>query len=147
PSDRTQPLVLSDEQASFVIAFYEVDAAGEYVYRRAALEAAKGWGKSPLGAVLALAEFAGPVAPATPWVQIAACAEEQAISNVYSMVFALLSENDEQAARELGIDLGRTRLHLKDNSGAKLEPVSSAWGTREGQRVTFAVADETQGCL
>ena len=31
PSDASQPLVLSDEQAAFVLEFYRVDAAGEYV--------------------------------------------------------------------------------------------------------------------
>jgi phage terminase large subunit-like protein len=143
PSDPTQPLVLSDEQAKFLIAFYELDENGVYVYRRGALEAAKGWGKSPLGAVLALAEFAGPTAAAVPWVQIAACSEDQATSNVYSLIWSLLSENDGQAARELGIDLGRGRLYLKENPGAKLEAVSSSWGAREGQRVTFAVLDES----
>jgi phage terminase large subunit-like protein len=143
PSDPSQPLVLSDEQAAFVVHFYEVDAKGVYIYRRAALEAPKGWGKSPLGAVIALAEFAGPVAPATPWVQLAANAEDQAVSNVYALIWSMLSENENHAARELGIDLGRGRLYLKANPGAKLEAVSSAWGTREGQRVTFGLLDES----
>lgn len=147
PSDPSQPLVLSDEQAEFVLAWFEVDAAGAYVYRRGALEGAKGWGKSPLGAVLALAEFAGPVAPPTPWVQIAACSEDQATSNVYSLLWAMLSENDGRAAHELGVDLGRGRLYLTGNPGAKLEAVSSSWGAREGQRVTFALLDETHAWL
>ena len=143
PTDPRQPLVLSDQQARFVIDFYEIDERGVYVYRRAALEEAKGWGKSPLGAVLALAEFAGPVAPTVPWVQLAACSEDQAVSNTYSLLWAMLSENDGRAARELGIDLGRGRLYLKGNAGAKLEAVSSSWGAREGQRVTFGLLDET----
>jgi phage terminase large subunit-like protein len=147
PSDPSQPLVLSDEQAQFVIRFYELDEQGVYVYRRGALEAAKGWGKSPLGAVLALAEFAGPVAAPVPWVQVAACSEEQAVSNVYSMIWSLLSENDGKAGRELGVDLGRGRLYLKGNPGAKLEAVSSSWGAREGQRVTFAALDESHNFL
>jgi hypothetical protein len=147
PSDPSQPLVLSDEQARFVIEFYETDEHGVYVFRRGALEAAKGWGKSPLGAIVALAEFAGPVAPVTPWVQIAACSEDQAVSNVYSLIWALLSENDAKAARELGIDLGRGRLYLKANPGAKLEAVSSSWGAREGQRVTFGLIDESHNFL
>ncbi len=147
PADPSQPLVLSDEQAQFVIAFYEIDDRGQYVYRRGTLEAAKGWGKSPLGAVLALAEFVGPTAAAVPWVQVAACSEDQAVSNVYSLLWTLLSENDARAARELGIDLGRGRLYLKASPGAKLEAVSSAWGTREGQRVTFALMDETHHYL
>jgi phage terminase large subunit-like protein len=147
PADPSQPLVLSDEQAQFVIAWYEVDDRGVYVYRRAALEAAKGWGKSPLGAVLALAEFAGPTAAPVPWVQIAACSEDQANSNVYSLIWAWLSENDGRAARELGVDLGRGRLYLTANPGAKLEAVSSSWGAREGQRVTFGLLDESHNWL
>ncbi len=147
PSDPSQPLVLSDEQARFVVDFYETDDSGVYVYRRGALQAPKGWGKSPLGAIVALAEFAGPVAPAVPWVQVAACSEEQATSNVYSLLWALLSENDGRAARELGIDLGRGRLYLKANPGAKLEAVSASWGAREGQRLTFGLLDETHNLL
>ena len=115
-----------------MIAWYELDDSGAYVYRRAALEAAKGWGKRPLGAVLALAEFAGPVAPAVPWVQIAACSEDQAVSNVYSLVWAMLAENDGRAARELGIDLGRGRLYLTGEPAAKLEAVSSVLGRARG---------------
>ncbi len=143
PSDPSQPLVLSDEQAAFVVAFYETDANGVYVYRRAALEASKGWGKSPLGAIICLAEFCGPTAPAVPYVQVAACSEDQAVSNVYSLIWSLLSENDAKAARELDIDLGRGRLYLKGNPGAKLEAVSSSWGAREGQRLTFGLLDES----
>jgi hypothetical protein len=147
PSDPREPLVLSDDQAGVVLRFYEIDGQAAYVYRRGALQAAKGWGKSPLGAIIALAEFAGPVAPPVPWVQIAACSEDQATSNVYSLIWALLSENDGKAARELGIDLGRTRLYLKGNPGAKLEAVTSAWGAREGQRVTFGLLDESHNWL
>jgi phage terminase large subunit-like protein len=147
PSDPSKPLVLTDPQARFVLDFYERDDAGDFVYRRAALEGSKGSGKSPLGAVLALAEFAGPPAPPIPWVQIAAVNEEQAQSNVYSVVWTLLSENDGRAASELGVDLGRTRLHLHGNPGAKLEAVTSSWGAREGQRVTFALLDESHHWL
>ncbi|MEP6811668.1 MAG: hypothetical protein ABI990_01630 [Actinomycetota bacterium] len=34
-------------------------------------------------------------------------------------------------------------LYLKANPGAKLEAVSSSWGAREGQRVTFGLLDES----
>jgi hypothetical protein len=146
PSDPEQPLVLSDEQARFLLRWYELDD-GSYLYRRGCLQAAKGWGKSPLGAIVALAEFAGPVAAPTPWVQVAACSEDQAVSNVYSLIWSLLSENDGKAARELGIDLGRGRLYLKGNPGAKLEAVSASWGAREGQRTTFSVLDESHNWL
>ena len=97
--------------------------------------------------MIALSEFCGAGAPSVAGVQIAANVDEQAYSNVYALLWALLSENDARAAGELGIDLGRGRLYLKSNPGAKLEAVSSAWGTREGQRVTFALADETHTWL
>jgi hypothetical protein len=149
PSDPSQPLVLSDEQARFLLRWYELDGGDSYLFRRGCLQAAKGWGKSPLGAIVALAEFAGPVAQTDkpPYVQIAACSEDQATSNVYSLIWELLSVNDGRAAQELGIDLGRGRLFLPSIPGAKLEPVSSSWGAREGQRTTFCVLDESHNWL
>ena len=143
PSNPREALVLSDQQAQFIIEWYRLDEGGEYVYRRGALEQSKGWGKSPLGAIIALAEFCGPVSPPKPYVQLAACSEDQAVANTYSMAWALLSENENRAARELGIDLGKGRLYLKGNPAAKLEAVSSSWGAREGQRLTFGLLDES----
>ena len=166
PGDPTKPLILSDPQAEFVLDWYEVDDAGRFLYRRGELQGAKGWGKSPLGAALSVAEFCGPVrfshfdsagepvgrrwgieGDPPAWVQVAACSEDQAISNVYAMLWAMLAENDERAARALGINLGRTRLYLNASPGAKLEAVSSSAGAREGQRVTFGVLDESHNWL
>ncbi len=166
PGNPSDPLVLTDEQAEIVLAWYELDDAGRFVNRRGAWQGAKGLGKSPVGAALAIAEFAGPVrfdrwgrdgepvgrpwgtqGDPQAWIQIAGQSEEQAYANSYALVFQLLSENDDQAARALGIDVGRTRLHLKGSPGAKLEAVSASWGAREGQRVTFAVMEETAGWL
>ena len=57
-----EPLVLTREQAEFVLAFYELDPiTGRRIIRRAVLSRARGWGKSPLMAALALAEALGPV--------------------------------------------------------------------------------------
>lgn len=166
PSDPSQPFVMSDEQARFALAWYSLDDRGQFIYRRGGLQGAKGWGKSPFGAALAIAEFAGPVRfdgwdargepVGRPWgtagdppafVQIAATSEEQADSNVYALVWTLLAENDGKAAETLGIDLGRTRLYLKSSPGAKLESVTASWGAREGQRVTFPLMDETHHWL
>ena len=57
------------------------------------------------------------------------------MSNTYALVWTMLAENDNKAAEKIGIDVGRTRLHLKASPGAKLEAVSSSWGAREGQRL------------
>jgi hypothetical protein len=162
PGDDTKPLHLTDEQAELVLAWYRLDpSSGRYLHRRGAIEMAKGWGKSPLVAALALCDFAGPALfdgwdangepvarpwgtgddPAS-WVQIAANSEDQS-ENTYGAIYAYLTAKDGKVADELGIDQGRTRLYLKANPAAKLEPVTASAGSREGQRVTFAVLDET----
>lgn len=155
PSDETQPFVLTDEQAEHVIDWYTFDpGTHEFIYRRDIIERAKGWGKSPLAAFLDIAELCGPVLYDTwnggepvgkrwpnPWVQIAAVSEDQT-DNTYGAIYELLTANDGRAAKELGIDDGRTRLYLKDRNG-RLEPVTASAGSREGQRLTFATLDET----
>lgn len=161
PSDETKPLILTDEQASFVLDFYSLDARRrDFAYRRAIIEMAKGWGKSPLVAAIALAELAGPVCldgldaggqpVGVPWgyggrpdplVQLAAVSEDQT-DNTYGALYAMLTARKGAIAEALGIDDGRSRLYLRGRPG-KLEPVTSSAGSREGQRLTFAVLDET----
>ncbi|MGH2545705.1 MAG: hypothetical protein ACRDHJ_02375 [Actinomycetota bacterium] len=162
PTDETKPFVLTREQARTIILWYSLDPLGRFVYRRALVMGPKGHGKSPLAALVALAEFGGaPVLPdgsdargrpvgrpwgtgdaPSAWVQIAAVSEDQANSNVYQVAWELLSAADGAPADSLRIDLGRSRLFLRDSPGAKLEAVTSNWGAREGQRLSFAVADE-----
>jgi hypothetical protein len=154
PADPDGPFVLTDEQAEIVLRWYALDEEGEFIHRRAALEMAKGWGKSPLAAAIALAEFAGPVVfdrwedgepIGRPWVnpvvEIAAVSEDQT-DNTYSALFEMLSANEGRAAKALGIDNGRTRLYLIGRPGV-LRPVTAASGSREGARLTFAILDET----
>jgi hypothetical protein len=162
PADDTQPFDPTDEQYRLVLAWYRLDPqSGRFLERRGSLEMAKGWGKSPLVAALALCEFAGPALfdgwdahgdpvarpwglgddPA-PWVQVAANSEDQS-ENTYGAIYAYLTARDGKVADAIGVDQGRTRLYLKANPGAKLEPVTASAGSREGQRVTFAVLDET----
>ena len=162
PAEDSKPFVLTQEQASIVLRIYALDPlSGRPLYRRTELEQPKGWGKSPIAAAMALAEFRGPVVfdgwdaqgePVgvrwgtgelpPPWVQIAAVSEDQT-DNTYTVLYATLTTNEQRAAKALGIDQGRTRLYLRDMPGAKLEPVTAAFGSREGQRVTFGVLDET----
>ncbi len=161
PSEPDKPFIPTDEQCRFVLDWYSLyPHTGRYVYRRAVIEQAKGWGKSPLAAALVLAEFAGPVVfshfdangqpvghrwgekgtPA-PWVQVAAVSEDQT-ENTYGALYEMLTVNDHRAAKALGIDDGRTRLYLVGRPG-KLEPVTASAGSREGQRVTAGLLDET----
>ena len=166
PRDATQPFVLTDEQAEYVLAWYAVDKAGRFIYRRSISERAKGWGKSPLHGAICLAELgAGSVNDSAPvlfdgwrgkdpigrpwgtkgspaaWVQIAAVSEDQT-DNTYSAMYEMLTANDHKAARALRIDDGKTRLFLIGRTG-RLEPVTASAGSREGQPLTHALLDET----
>lgn len=158
PIDPDRPFILTDEQVDLVLRWYSLDVdTGEFLFRRGELEMAKGWGKSPFAAFLAIEEFVGPVLfdhwdpsvpggaigrPWTnPWVQIAAVSEDQT-DNTYHAIHDFLAANENRAAKSLGIDLGLTRLHLVGRPGV-LEPVTAAAGSREGQRLTFSILDET----
>lgn len=149
-----EPFVPTDEQRRYIVRFYRLDPkSGRFVYRRAAKREPKGKGKSPEAAALAVSEFAGPVCfdgwdangepvgkpHPTPWVQVAACSEDQT-ANTYSHLFEML--RDSPAVDEFGIDLGRTRVQFHRRPGL-IEGVTSSAGSREGQPVTFAVLDET----
>lgn len=162
PSDELKPWVFTDEQARRVLEWYRIDPdTGERLYRRARNEEVKGWGKSPFGGVLAIEEFVGPVCfdgwdeqgqprgarwgtggRPVPWIQIAAVSEDQT-DNTYLAMYGLLAAREGMVAKRLGIDLGQTRLHLFDMPSARLEPVTASSGSREGQRITFAILDET----
>jgi hypothetical protein len=161
PRDETEPLIFTSEQALDLVEWYRVDPrTGRFVYRRGASRRSKGRGKSPVEAAKAIAELAGDVlfdgwdAAGEPvgrpwgtngsppaWVQIAAVSEDQT-ENTYGALYEFLTANDGRAADQLRIDAGLTRCYLRDRPG-KLEPVTAAAGTREGQRVTYGVLDET----
>lgn len=162
PRDASSPLLFTDEQALQLVEWFRLDPlTGKRVYRRGYSRRAKGWGKSPVEAAKSIAEFAGPVlfdgwdAAGEPvgrpwgtrgdpraWVQIGAVSEDQT-DNTWSVVHYLLTENDGMAADALRIDAGLTRCFLRDQPGAKMEPVTAAAGSREGQPITYGVIDES----
>jgi hypothetical protein len=162
PSDDAQPLIYTPAQARRVVEWFEIHPiTGEFVRLRLVLEEAKGYGKSPFAGSLDIVEFRGPVCfdgwdangqpvgvpwgtghRPRPWIQIAAVSEDQT-DNTYGAMYSMLAARGGKIADELGIDLGRTRLLVKDMPGALLEPVTASAGSREGQRLTHATLDET----
>lgn len=148
-----RPLTLTDEQAQAVLDWYAVDELGRFIHRRGALRRPKGWGKSPFAAFLAYCELVGPVLfdsfdgkeavgrvhPA-PWIQIAAVSEDQT-DNTYVALYEMLRESE--SIHRYGIDLGLTRTLLTGRAG-RIEPVTAAAGSREGQPLTFVVLDQTE---
>lgn len=161
PRDENEPLIFTAEQALDIVEWHRIDPrTGRHVHRRGASRRSKGRGKSPVEAAKAISELCGDVlfdgwdAAGEPvgrpwgtkgsppaWVQIAAVSEDQT-ENTYGAIYEFLTANDGRAADELRIDVGLTRCFLRDRPG-KLEPVTAAAGTREGQRVTYGVLDET----
>ena len=149
-----QPLVLTDEQADFLLRWYAVDEQGRFMFRRACLRRPKGWGKSPFAAFLVYCELVGRTRFAgwaddgepygrphpSPWIQIAAVSEDQT-DNTYVALLEML--RDSPALDLYGIDTGLTRTYLKGRGG-RVEPVTSSSGSREGQPLTFAVLDQTE---
>lgn len=163
PRDPAKPLIFTDEQARILLRWYELDPkTGRYLHRRGASRRSKGWGKSPVEGAKCIAELAGPVrfdgwdADGQPvgrpwglnddpeaWVQIGAVSEDQT-ENTHSVVYWMLTVNDGRAADDLKIDAGLTRSYLRDgNHRGKLEPVTAAAGSREGQPITYGCLDET----
>lgn len=148
-----EPFVLEGWQAEFLLRWYQVDDRGRWLFRRGAMQLAKGSGKSPFAAGLALAEFCGPTVfagwdangmPAgrrhpTPWVQVAAVSLD-ATDNTFAALYRMVA--DSPLVDEYKLDLGRTRIYLPGAAG-RIEPVTMEAGSREGQRLTAAILDET----
>lgn len=149
----------TDEQVRKLVELYRIDPeSGGRVYRRAQFMGPKGCGKSPEAAKWSVAELCGnvrfdgwdadgdpvgaPWVQPVPWVQIAAVSLDQT-DNTYGALQELLTEHDSQAADRLGLDCGDTRTVKRSNHRSRIDKVTAAAGTREGQRVTAAVLDET----
>lgn len=148
-------ITLLEEQAIRLFHLYRVDRLGHRVIRRAALRRPKGFGKSPEGAYIGFAELTGPVTFAgwdakgqpvgrphpSPWVQFAAVSADQT-DNVLVWLYETLADRPSTLA-DLAIDLGRSRIYLRNRPG-RIEPVTAAAGSREGQPITFGVLDQTE---
>ena len=109
PADPRQPLVLTDEQARFVVAWYEIDGRGLLRLQSRRDRVPEGLGQERRWARYSLWPSSQARSQRRRRGCMAACSEDQAVSNTYSLLWAMLSENDGRAARELGIDLGRGR--------------------------------------
>lgn len=150
--DAGGPFRFTREQLIFVLSFYAVDGSGRFVYRRAVLRRAKGWGKSPFAAALCLAELCGPVRYGgrdaagqpvgvphpVPWVTLAGVSETQT-QNTMTVVLSMLEGS--RAATEYDVDPGLTRVYLNGGRG-RLLPCTANSATLEGGRPSFAVLDE-----
>ncbi|HEY9416871.1 MAG TPA: hypothetical protein VIQ30_19110, partial [Pseudonocardia sp.] len=143
-------------QLNFVVWWYAIDEAGKWLYRRGQIVLPKGAGKSPLVAALGCCELAGPVIfdgwdasglpvgrpHPSPWVQLAAVSQDQTV-NTMSLVIQMLREGKATDYVD-GLDTGLSRIFT---DRGRLEPVTASAPSREGQRLTAAVLDETHHWL
>jgi hypothetical protein len=153
-----RPLVLTPEQASFVLKFYRLDpVTGRRRFRRAVWSRPKGHGKSPLMAAIAAFEALGDAVPdgwdaegrpvgkpwrevRTPWVQLAAVSEDQT-ANAFLPLLEML-RNGPAVDNHPGLDPMETFVVLPH--GGRIEYITSASRSREGNRPTWVGLDQTE---
>jgi hypothetical protein len=151
-----QPFRLTFDQLRFLLWWYALDEDGHWLFQQGVRRLAKGSGKSPMAAVLALIEFCAPVRlnrfddrvdggcrgkPVDmPLVQIAATAESQT-ANTMRMVRAFAPKGS-RLVEEYQLDPGKTRYY-KVPEGT-LEIITSSATAAEGAEGSFVVADETE---
>lgn len=154
-----KPVRLTAGQLNFLLWWYALDSNAQWVFGHGVRRLAKGTGKSPFAAKLALVEFCGPVRlerfddrelggvrgrPVDmPWVQIAATAESQT-ANTMRMVRAYAPKGS-RVVDEYHIDIGKTKFY-KQPEGT-LETITSSATAAEGAESSFIVADETEHWL
>ena len=145
-----------DSQVRFLLHWYAIDEDGTWLHRHGARRLAKGSGKSPFAALLALVELCAPVrlrdfdpdSPGgcigkpvdMPLVQIAATAESQT-ANTMRMVRAFAPKGS-RVVDEHNLDVGKTVFYKP--GGGQLQTITSSATAAEGAEVTFVVADETE---
>ncbi len=150
--------VFTNRQLRYLLHWYAVQEDGSWVYHHGARRLAKGSGKSPFAAVLALIEFLAPVRMkdfdpdrpggcvgrpvSMPLVQIAAVSEDQT-ENTMRMVRAFAKKGS-RLVSDYNLDPGLTRYNSEDG---KLHVLTSSSATAEGGEATFIVGDETEWWL
>jgi hypothetical protein len=150
-----EPWTYTDEQARFILRWYEIDSDGRFVVRRGVLRRMKGWGKDPLLASIAAVELCGPcrfggwaadgspvvVQHPAPWIQVAAVSQDQT-RNTMTLFPGLFTKD---AVREYAIDLGKTIIYAR--GVGRVEAVTSSPQALEGGRPSLAVLNESQEWL
>lgn len=152
-----EPFYPTSEQAQFLFNFYAISpATGKRLYRRGVYSRPKGSGKSPFLGAIAAAEALAPVVPdgwdsegepvgrpwaslRTPWVQIAAVSEDQT-QNAYAPLLEMLRGGPVIDSYP-GLDPMLSFIALPSG---RIEFVTSAATSREGNRPVFCILDQTE---
>jgi phage terminase large subunit-like protein len=131
-----KPFRLTDDQRRLVYRIYERRPNGARKHRQVLVGRPKGYGKTELGAALAIAELAGPTAPVAPDIPVAAASYEQA-NLLFGAARTMISEGPLRDYLEVF-----EREILRKDAPGRIYRVAAVAGTNDGGRHTFRVADE-----
>lgn len=157
-----EPFVPTQEQADFILAWYEIDpVSGRFRYRRGLLGRGRGWGKSPILAALSCADGLADVVPngwdadgqpvgrpwrsvRTPLIQLAAVSDAQT-ANTWTPLLEMLRGPDWDGpalALYPGLEPLDTFVNLP--GGGQIEKLTSSATTVKGSRPCLGVLDQTE---
>lgn len=161
PDGKGGPLQLTMEQARIILELYRVDTDPfgklRRRYRRSAIMTPKGWGTSPMLAMLAAAECMADVLPVEllddgtvigePWSnrrtvygQLAAVSERQT-GNSWNVLVEMLADG-EACDNIPGLEIYGSYIQLPHRG--RIEPITSASNTAEGEKPVFVGMDQTE---
>lgn len=162
PDGKGGPLQLTTEQARIILELYRVDVSAlgnlRRRYRRAAIMTPKGWGTSPMLAMLAAAECMADVLPVEllddgtvigePWRnrrtvygQLAAVSERQVLGTSWGVLTEMLSDGD-ACDNYPGLEIYGSYIQLPGRG--RIEAITSAANSSEGEKPVFVGLDQTE---
>jgi hypothetical protein len=154
--DDGEPFLPTQEQAEFLLRYYEVHpVTGRRVIHRALLSRPRGWGKSPFVGAIALAEACADVVAdgfdadgepvgrpwhsiRTPLVRIAAVTEQQT-DNTWLPLLEMA--RGRSLSTDYGLDVLDTVIYLPRG---ELSPITSSATSTKGDPACFASLDQTE---
>ena len=151
-----KPFRAAPDQALFLLWWYALDEDGHWLMNRGVRRLAKGSGKTPFAAAMALAELLGPVRlshfdstvpggvrgePVTlPVVQIVGTSEQQ--TGVTMRIVRGMANKHTRLAKKYGLETGKVFVDTPE--GGKLMLLTSSAAAAEGAEASFVIADETE---
>jgi hypothetical protein len=158
-----EPFQCTAEQARFLLWYYAIDKRGKFIYRQAVLQRLKGWGKDPLAAVMCMIELIGP-SRFSHWVDAEGFKTSRwepgcrPVGKAHASAFVIVTavsldqtENTtllfpslipDRTREEYRIDVQKEVIYA--NGGRqKLKAVAASYRASEGQRVSWALLNET----
>lgn len=154
--DDGEPFIPTQEQAEFLLRYYEVHpVTGKRVIHRALLSRPRGWGKSPFVGAIALAEACADVVAdgwdaygepigrpwhsiRTPLVRIAAVTEDQTDN---TWIPLLEMARGRALSTDYGLDVLDTVIYLPRG---EISPITSSATSAKGDPACFASLDQTE---